>query len=193
MYSTPTRLLAVIAWAFCLFFAVNLILTGTGTSIWHFLPWLLIVAWGLFLFLWRPRLEIGPEGLTVVNILREHTIPFAALTAFRVAQNVSFDTTAGRIASWGAPGAGKLGPRIGSAPRKSSESPGGRTSITIPVAQEQIQSTWDVWERTQEDQVREGLSVSPPVPPREVTSRWNRRAVVVSVVLSIVAVASALS
>ena len=72
VYSTPTRVLGAVVLAICAALALNLIMAGTPSSIWHFLPWLLFVAWGMFVLLWRPCLLVRPDGLTVRNILREH-------------------------------------------------------------------------------------------------------------------------
>ncbi len=164
-----TRVLAVAAWAFCAFFALNLVLTGTAGAVWHFLPPLMLVSWAVHLLLWRPRLLVGTGGLTVVNILREHHVPFAALKAVRVGQSVSLDTTAGRIASWGAPGAGRLGPRPGGGPQPAGRVPGpARTQAAID-------SAWNAWELAAREKAATSLGV---------TSRWNVPAVVVTVMLA---------
>ncbi|WP_288026299.1 hypothetical protein [Arthrobacter sp.] len=145
LYSTGTRVLASAAWAFCAFFALNLLLTGTAASVWHFLPSLALAAWAVFLLLWRPRQMVGADGHTEVNILRSHRIPFGALQAVRVAQSVSLDTTAKRIPSWGAPGAGRLGPRLGGRPGGSNRLPA--TAHT----QAAIEAAWNAWERAEKD------------------------------------------
>lgn len=176
VYSTPTRVLAVAAWAFCAFFAVNLLLTGTAASIWHFLPWLLLVAWALYVLLWQPKVDVGADGLTVVNILRVHRIPFGALKAVRVTQNVSFDTTAGRIPSWGAPGAGKLGPKSGS---------------SMPATKTSIEGAWEAWERAESDAGKPAPALVGDADV--VTSRWNVPAAVVGLVLAVLAVVGVLS
>ncbi|MGA7206295.1 MAG: PH domain-containing protein [Specibacter sp.] len=176
VYSTPTRGLAVAAWVFCAFFAVNLLLTGTAVSVWHFLPWLLLVAWALYVLLWQPKVALDREGLTVVNILRVHRIPFGALKAVRVTQTVSFDTTAGRIPSWGAPGAGKLGPKSG---------------ISMPATKTIIEGAWEAWERAGSD--AGSPTPAPAGDPDTVTRSWNVPAAVVGLVLAVLAVVSTLS
>ncbi|MDQ0278239.1 hypothetical protein QO003_002542 [Arthrobacter silviterrae] len=193
LHSTPTRALAVVAWLFCAFFALNLLMTGTPAGIWHFLPWLLLVAWALFVLLWRPRLEVRQGGLAVVNLLREHTVPFGALRAVRVAQNVSLDTASGRIVSWGAPGAGKLGPKM------LTGTGGARTMASLPCTQAAVEAAWDAWERAQADGKHLGKhdggassaggSASQPGPEQSVTRRWNVPVAVVGVLLLLLSLA----
>ncbi|MDO5751976.1 hypothetical protein [Arthrobacter sp.] len=201
VYSTPTRVLAAIAWGFCAFLALNLILTGTPASIWHFLPWLLLTAWGIHVLLWRPRLLIRSDGLAVSNILRDHKIPFGDLIAMRVLQTVSFDTTAGRIASWGAPGSGKLGPKMRTDAR------GARTAASLPYTQTLIQTAWDAWELSPTAKGKhDGGAPSPslssphvslgaqpgtqPGTQQGVASRWNMPTAVVGVLLAVLTLAS---
>lgn len=193
VYSAPTRVLAAVAWAFCAFFAVNLLFTGSPLSIWHFMPWLFFVAWGIFILLWRPQLLIHPEGLSIRNLLRDHEVPFSELTALRVMQTVSFDTSAGRISSWGAPGAGKLGPKM------LTGTGGVRTMASLPHTQAMVQAAWDSWEQshTSLQQYDAGTSVpdhsgyQPGAQPK-VTSKWNVPAAVAGVIVLILAILSTL-
>ncbi|RAN70796.1 hypothetical protein B5P43_34720 [Bacillus sp. SRB_336] len=195
LYSTGTRVLASVAWAFCAFFALNLLLTGTAASVWHFLPSLVLAAWAVFLLLWRPRLMVGADGLTVVNILRSHRIPFGALKAVRVAQSVSLDTTSKRIPSWGAPGSGRLGPRLGGRPGGSNRLPA--TAHT----QAAIEAAWNAWEQAEKDSAEKRDSAEKDradgVPsagdaPQAVATRWDVGHGVVSLVLlAVVAVSVA--
>ncbi|WP_449371979.1 hypothetical protein [Arthrobacter psychrolactophilus] len=172
VHSTPTRILAIVAWIFCGALSLNLLLTGTAGSIWQFLPWLLFIAWGIFALLWRPCLLIRRDGLTIRNIARDHDVPFSQLIALRVIQNVSFDTTAGRIPSWGAPGAGKLGPKISAGPG------------AIPQTQAAVQAAWDAWENQPESLTE---------PERTVRSDWNVPSGVVGILLLVLCLASVLS
>jgi len=167
--------LAVLGWVLCGLFIVDLLLTGTPGTVLRFLPWLLLVAWVLYVLLWRPRLAIHADRLDVLNLVRDHEIPFEGLVAFRVLQTVSFDTTAGRVPSWGAPGAGKLGPRMGTS------ASGGRV-FSVPRTQERIETSLQAWEASRPDDAG---------PVREVRSRWNRGVAVVSVLLVLWAVATA--
>lgn len=189
LYSTGTRVLASAAWAFCAFFALNLLLTGTAASVWHFLPSLALAAWAVFLLLWRPRLMVGADGLTVVNILRSHRIPFGALQAVRVAQSVSLDTTAKRIPSWGAPGVGRLGPRLGGRPGGSNRLPA--TAHT----QAAIEAAWNAWERAEKDGAEKDSAAgvaSAGDAAQTVATRWDVGNGVVSLVLlAVVAVSVA--
>ncbi|GAA4655871.1 PH domain-containing protein [Arthrobacter cryoconiti] len=193
LYSIPTRALAVTAWVFCAFFASNLLLTGTAAAIWHFLPSLLVAAWALYVLLWRPRLLVTNDGLTVVNILREHRIPFSALKSIRVGQNVALETTDGRIGSWGAPSAGKLGPRREAGSRGIPGTP------ALSPTQAGIQRAWDAWEQREGDTLKpeltgvsgDGSAVAGLT--FAVESRWSVAVAVVSLVLLLLCVASALT
>jgi len=175
--------LAVIGWLLCGFFIVNLLLTGTPGVVLQFLPWLLLVAWGLYVLLWRPRLVIRADRLDVANLFRDHVIPFEDLLAVRVLQSVSFDTTAGRIPSWGAPGAGKLGPRMGSSAAS------GRVML-VPATQERIERSLQAWETARTDDGGQGAASAGPA--RGVSSRWNVPIAVVSVLLLLWTAATAL-
>lgn len=191
VYSTPTRVLAAVGLAICAALAVNLIMAGTPGSIWHFLPWLLFVAWGMYVLLWRPSLLVRPDGLRVRNILREHTIPFSELISLRVIHTVMLETTAGRISSWGAPGAGKMGPRFART--------GPANLPSLPHTQTVIQNQWDLWERSHSLMMHDAETSSQPSPvskpghPSKVTSRWNVPVVVVGVLLVTLGVTSTLS
>lgn len=198
VYSRPTRTLAVVAGAICALLAVNLVMTGTAEAIWKFLPWLLLIAWAVFVLLWRPRLLVHADGLTVHNLLRDHDIPFSALTALRVVHTVSLDTTAGRIASWGAPGAGKLGPR------RLSEANGGPSAFTLPTTQATIEYAWDAWERSHPDSATSGSQPGTSQPGtfqpgtfqpgkvQRVETRWNAPVAVAGVFLLLLVTASLL-
>lgn len=179
VHSAPTRVLAAVVLAICAALAVNLVMAGTPDSIWHFLPWLLFVAWGVYVLLWRPRLLVRTDGLTVNNLLRDHDIPFSELAALRVVQSVSFDTTSGRIASWGAPGAGKLGPR------RAGTGPAGLTAL--PHTQTVIQNAWDAWERNHGP-----LGLDTP-DQRQVRSHWNLPVVVVGFILLVLGITSTIA
>ena len=187
LYSRPTRALAVVAWAICAFLSVNLVLAGTAAQMWQFLPWMLFIAWGLYVLLWRPQLLVRVSGLSVRNLLRDHEIPFSQLTALRVVQSVSFDTTAGRIASWGAPGASKLG-------RKLPTSPGTPDIVSEPATATTVQTAWDAWERSQPTpgMVDAGTS-SQPGHPETVETSWNVPAAVVGVIAVLLVLASLLT
>jgi|SRR6185312_13890602 len=192
IYSTPTRVLGVASMALCAFFTLNLLLTGSAAAIWQFLPWLLLAGWAFYVLLWRPRLLVDAGGLRVINILREHTIPFSELTAVRVLQTVSFDTTAGRIPSWGAPGAGRLGPKM------TTGADGSRTA-SLPLTQAAVQNAWDAWEGAAHHAPHDAGApsadhpASQPGPAGKVASRWNVPAAVVGVLLVVLALASALT
>ncbi|MBP2411804.1 hypothetical protein JOF48_000603 [Arthrobacter stackebrandtii] len=192
IYSTPTRVLGVVAMALCAFFTLNLLLTGSAASIWQFLPWLLLAGWAFYVLLWRPCLIVAPDGLRVINILRGHTIPFSELTAMRVLQTVSFDTTGGRIPSWGAPGAGKLGPKI-------STGTDGSRNASVPLTQAAVQNAWDAWERAGHHPAPDAEAPSADHPASQpgqagkVESRWNLPAAVAGVLLAVLALVSALA
>lgn len=194
LYSRPTRILAAVAGVICFLLTVNLVMTGTLEGIWKFLPWMLLIGWAIFVVLWRPRLQVHPNGFTVHNLLRDHDIPFSELTALRVVQTVSLDTTAGRISSWGAPGAGKLGPR------RLAGSASGPLAVGVPGTQATLEAAWDAWERRQQDSAESDAGAatarpgtSQPGQAGRVETRWNLPVAVVSFLLLLLVAASLLT
>ncbi len=184
VYSKPTRTLAAMTWSICTFLSVNLLLTGSPGEIWTFLPWMLFIAWGIFMLLWRPQLLVRPDGLSIRNLLRDHEIPFSELTSLRVVQSVSFHTTAGRIGSWGAPGASKLGPQ------RLPGMGGNPAAVSLPPTQAAVESAWDAWER---DRAAPSASVAQPGQLGKVETRWNVPTAVVGFLAMVLLVASLLT
>nr|WP_256127907.1 PH domain-containing protein [Arthrobacter sp. SDTb3-6] len=120
---------------------------------------------------------VHPDGLTVVNVLRSHRVPFSALKAVRVGQGVVLDTTAGRIASWGAPGAGRLGPRLGGRP-------GSSARVHMPArTQAAVDAAWTAWEHSADDRKHDAGAPSAANATGLVAARWDVGAGVVGLVL----------
>jgi hypothetical protein len=66
-------------------------------------PWLALAAWLAYTTQWRPCLVIHQSGFDVVNLLRTHRIPFAAVTGIEIRHAVTIRAGSRRYVSWGAP------------------------------------------------------------------------------------------
>ena len=66
----------------------------------------LIVAIALLLF-WFPRVEVGQDGVKVVNVLREHQIGWGAIKLIDTRWALAITTESGKITAWGAPAPGR--------------------------------------------------------------------------------------
>lgn len=162
--------LPIVGWVVCLFFAANLVLTGTPHIVLQYLPWLVFAAWVLYLFFWRPCLIVKADRMRVVNLIREHRIPFGAVLSYRVLQTVTIETTAGRIASWGAPGITKLDSRARRRPAI------GTTQLpAVPRSQQALDEAMADWHEAG------GVSDDEPV-----TTAWALPELIVGAVLLII-------
>lgn len=67
-------------------------------------PWmaaLLILCWALLI---RPCLVVSPEGLTIVNVLRTHTLPWGEIAGLQVRYQLIVTRTHGAmVRAWGSP------------------------------------------------------------------------------------------
>ncbi|MDP9831786.1 PH domain-containing protein [Trueperella abortisuis] len=76
---------------------------GIGEAIWSIPIAAFIAAFGWVVF-FNPRLEVGPGGLRVVNVLREHLIPWSDLALAENRWGLYLYTMADRkISVWGVP------------------------------------------------------------------------------------------
>lgn len=66
-------------------------------------PWVVLVAWSAYIVQWRPCLRVDGSGFEVVNGLRDHRIPFAAVEDVEIRQSVVIRAGGKKYVSWGAP------------------------------------------------------------------------------------------
>lgn len=110
---TGAILVPVAVWAFCLLGAVDAVVEGTTGYAVRVIVLLVTVAFGVWQVLASPCLVVEPDGLRIVNPLRTHWVPFAALDTVDVRglTSVTARHASGRprrITSWNAPGVPRL-------------------------------------------------------------------------------------
>jgi hypothetical protein len=66
-------------------------------------PWLVLVSWIAYIMQWRPCLRVDGSGFEVVNGLRDHRIPIAAVEDVEIRQSVVIRAGGKKYVSWGAP------------------------------------------------------------------------------------------
>lgn len=66
-------------------------------------PWLFLASWFVYVAQWRPLLRTDADGFELVNGLRDHRIPFAAVDDVEVRYTVVVRAAGRRYVSWGAP------------------------------------------------------------------------------------------
>ncbi|MCW2818873.1 MAG: hypothetical protein JWR42_1660 [Marmoricola sp.] len=102
------------------------------------------LAWvGLF----SPRLEVGPDAARVVNPLRVHEVPYAALEDVEVRGLVVLSYRGQgeelrRVTSWNAPGLPRRRPARGAVPRGRSAAPGPVEQSPSTVTLERFRDAW---------------------------------------------------
>lgn len=67
-----------------------------------------LVLWFAWAVLWNPRVEIAPEDVTIVNILRTHRVPFTAIEDVQTRWGLSVTADGRRYPAWAAPAPGVL-------------------------------------------------------------------------------------
>ena len=105
------RILAVVVWVLAVFVAVATIVGSPGDALQALLPALFIavLAW---IALWRPYLVVADEGVTMVNVLRSHRIPWPALINVDTKFALTLFTPGHRYAAWAAPAPGRTGAAV---------------------------------------------------------------------------------
>lgn len=63
-----------------------------------------ILAWALF---WRPELHVEPHGVTVVNVLRTHFLPWPAVQSIDTRFALTLQTRTQRVPVWATPAPGR--------------------------------------------------------------------------------------
>jgi hypothetical protein len=64
---------------------------------------LALVAVALYLFLWRPRLEVTDAGILVVNPLRSRRFAWTSIRSVEMRWLLTITTTSGSVAVWAVP------------------------------------------------------------------------------------------
>ncbi|WP_427019205.1 PH domain-containing protein (plasmid) [Pseudarthrobacter sp. P1] len=90
-------------WAIAAALTAWLAVSGNWSAEATVVPWLALAAWLVYATQWRPCLVVHESGFDVVNLLRTHRIPFAAITDVEIRHTVAIRAGARRYVSWGAP------------------------------------------------------------------------------------------
>lgn len=80
-----------------------LVLAGRTEAALEAAPWLFLASWVVYVAQWRPLLRTDVHGFELVNGLRDHRIPFAAVDDVEVRYTVVVRAAGRRYVSWGAP------------------------------------------------------------------------------------------
>ena len=84
------------------------ILVGEGLAVALVsLPGVSLIAATALLLFWFPRVEVGDEGVRIVNVFREHHIGWGAIKLIDTRWALAIVTEKGKITAWGAPAPGR--------------------------------------------------------------------------------------
>lgn len=94
--------------------AMGVWVCAAGTLVWrlvagdlggalHIGPWLVLMSWFVYVFLWRPCLRIDGSGFEVINGVRNHRIPFGTVEDIEVRYTTAIWAAGRKYVSWGAP------------------------------------------------------------------------------------------
>jgi hypothetical protein len=90
-----------------LFFTIDALVHGDLGYLVQALPWQILVIWALFVLLVRPRVELYPGRLLVVNLFRTRDVPWSLVDRLSGRYQVILTLTDGsKISCWGAPATG---------------------------------------------------------------------------------------
>lgn len=186
--------------------------SGPGVS-WTVPSWLVVAGAVVYALLWRPAVVVGLDGVRLLNVLRDVTVPWEALEGIRTRYALTLITAEGTYTSWAAgapgranalaraggrragPGSGEIADTVeaGHLPRRG-WLPGGvdteRSSRDLRsdsgAAAFLVEQAWVRWR----DRPRLADDRRPPAPPVEV--RWNVPLLAAAPVLLALAVLSTL-
>lgn len=138
--------------------------------------WLLAIGYVLYAVLWRPAVVIEPEGVTLVNVVRDVRVPWAALEAVETRYALTLHAAGNRYASWAAaaPGRGSTGVGVDRSSRDLRSDSGAAAFM--------VEQGWAGW-RERPGALRDA---EPPVPVVDV--RWSIPVVTVAAALLATAV-----
>ncbi|GAA4670813.1 PH domain-containing protein [Frondihabitans cladoniiphilus] len=110
-HSRFNRVLAVVVWVLIAFVVVSTIVGDAANTLQALLPGLCIavVAW---IVLWRPHLVVAEDGVTLVNVLRRQTVPWAALINVDTKFALTLFTPGAKYVAWAAPAPGRTGAAV---------------------------------------------------------------------------------
>ena len=97
------RVVSLVVWAGSAAAVGWLLLAGKTGAAAAAAPWLAVLSLLVYLTQWRPRLLVDADGFEMVNGLRRHRIPFAAVDDIEVRHTVTVTAAGKRYVSWGAP------------------------------------------------------------------------------------------
>lgn len=102
----------VVSWTALGLGAADIVVRGTPGERLAFLPWLAVIAYGLWLVLWAPRLVVGSDDVVVHELLRTYVLPYDAITDIRRGGLLRIDYTDARgrtrtLRPWNGPGIGR--------------------------------------------------------------------------------------
>lgn len=114
--STSSVWIFVVLSAFLAFLVGDAVLRGAVSFALGASPWILLAIWSAYMLLLRPCVVVQPAGLTIVNIVRTHRVPWARVTDLTSRFQLTVHIDNGRrITSWGAPSIGTDRPSVASA------------------------------------------------------------------------------
>lgn len=100
------RVLAVVTVVLCAGGIVALVVDDPMAALRYAWPlvFIAVLAWTLF---WRPALSVEPHGVTVVNVLRTHFVPWPAIRDIDTRFALTLQTSRGKVPVWAAPAPGR--------------------------------------------------------------------------------------
>lgn len=100
------RVLSVVVWALLGIFLLQS-LRGGPDAVLRTAPALALVAVGAYALFWRPAVEVDDDGVTLLNVLRDVRVPFAALDAVDTRFALALHSGDRRFSAWAAPAPGR--------------------------------------------------------------------------------------
>jgi hypothetical protein len=106
IHSRFNRILAVVIWVISALLAAAALVNGTTIRLSDLAPAVLVslLAWEA---LWRPFVQIDDDGVTLGNVLRTITVPWAALVHVDTKFALTLYTPGRHYAAWAAPAPGR--------------------------------------------------------------------------------------
>lgn len=101
------RVLTVVAIALVVSAVGGLLVARDWISLWRLLPVLILAGFAAWALFWRPRVIVGNDAVTVVNVGRTWQIPFPRLREVSVRYSLTLETDEGRVDCWAASAPGR--------------------------------------------------------------------------------------